>query len=77
MGIQVQGGQESTGRRKTSKYFASDKEKSKNEKEVEEFSAKRKSETADLKLPPGKKVHKTKNDDDEDFVLTYYQESFC
>ncbi|CAI9105835.1 OLC1v1004852C1 [Oldenlandia corymbosa var. corymbosa] len=61
----VVGGQDSSGRRRTSKYFA-DKEK----KEVEGLPEKRKSETADLRASPAKKVNKNKNEDDEDFVLS-------
>ncbi|KAL2536029.1 Replication factor C subunit 1 [Forsythia ovata] len=72
----VQGSQESSGRRKTSKYFSKDKQNVKDEMEVEEFSAKRKAQRggsgdldSDVKPPPGKKVHKVENDDDdEDFV---------
>lgn len=73
----VKEGQESAGRRKTSKYFASDKQKAKDAKEIEEFSAKRKAPAAskeihsDVKPPPGKKVHKNEDDDNaEDFVET-------
>ncbi|KAK4482758.1 hypothetical protein RD792_009926 [Penstemon davidsonii] len=67
----VQGVQEGS-RRKTSKYFAKDKN-SKDEMEVEETSMKRKSQKvsgeldSDLKPPPGKKIHKL-DDEDEDFV---------
>lgn len=73
----VKEGQESAGRRKTSKYFASDKQKAKDAKEIEEFSAKRKAPAAskeihsDVKPPPGKKVHKNEDDDNaQDFVET-------
>ncbi|XP_027104985.2 replication factor C subunit 1 isoform X1 [Coffea arabica] len=73
----VKEGQESASRRKTSKYFASDKQNAKDAKEIEEFSAKRKAPMAskeihgDVKPPPGKKVHKNEDDDnDEDFVDT-------
>ncbi|KAL3518671.1 hypothetical protein ACH5RR_021260 [Cinchona calisaya] len=72
----VKEGQESVGRRKTSKYFASDKQKPKVDKEIEDFLAKRKAPTAsrdihsDVKPPPEKKFHKNENDDnDEDFVV--------
>ncbi|KAK4482759.1 hypothetical protein RD792_009927 [Penstemon davidsonii] len=67
----VQGVQEGS-RRKTSKYFAKDKN-SKDEMEVEETSMKRKSQKvsgeldSDLKPPPGKKIHKL-DDEDEDFA---------
>uniref|UniRef100_A0A5B7ACB2 Replication factor C subunit 1 n=1 Tax=Davidia involucrata TaxID=16924 RepID=A0A5B7ACB2_DAVIN len=69
----VHGGQESSGRRKTSKYFATDKQKPKDEKQMEDLSAKRKAQkggeelSSDAKPPPGKKLHKV--DDDDDFVL--------
>ncbi|XP_019197822.1 PREDICTED: replication factor C subunit 1 isoform X2 [Ipomoea nil] len=67
-------GQESSGRRKTSKYFATGK--AKEEKEVEELSSKRKAQRDSEELsghgkpPPGKKAHKAVgDDDDDDFVL--------
>ncbi|XP_059429692.1 replication factor C subunit 1 isoform X2 [Corylus avellana] len=70
---QVHGGQENSGRRKTSKYFATDKQKLKEEKETEEhLPAKRKTQKdsdESLKSPPSKKVHKVDADDDDDFVL--------
>lgn len=50
-------GQEGSGRRKTSKYFARDKQKPNNEMETE-----------NMKSPPGKRSHEL-NDDDDDFVL--------
>ncbi|KAF3652146.1 Replication factor C subunit 1 [Capsicum annuum] len=68
----VQEGQETAGRRKTSKYFATDKVKPKEEK-VEEVSAKRKaqndggSSSANEKPPAAKRIHKA--EDDDDFVL--------
>lgn len=70
--MQVHGGQENSGRRKTSKYFATDKQKPKEEKETEELPAKRKTQKdsdESLKSPPSKKVHKVDVDDDDDFVL--------
>ncbi|XP_057955237.1 replication factor C subunit 1 isoform X2 [Malania oleifera] len=76
----VEGGQEGTGRRKTSKYFAKSKEKPKDEKESEPASAKRKTQLgseglpSDVKSPPAKKIHKAgvvdDDDDDEDFVVS-------
>ncbi|XP_062171503.1 replication factor C subunit 1 isoform X2 [Alnus glutinosa] len=69
---QVHGGQENSARRKTSKYFATDKQKPKEEKETEELPAKRKTQKdsdESLKSPPSKKVHKVDVDDDDDFVL--------
>ncbi|KAI3450784.1 hypothetical protein Pfo_007449 [Paulownia fortunei] len=69
----VQGVQECTGRRKTSKYFAKDGQSAKDEMEVEEVSAKKMAQrgskelASDVKPPPGKKIHKLENDD-EDFV---------
>lgn len=68
----LQVGQESSGRRKTSKYFATDK--AKEEKEVDELPSKRKAQrgievlSGHGKPPPGKKAHKAV-DDDDDFVL--------
>ncbi|CAA2992856.1 replication factor C subunit 1 [Olea europaea subsp. europaea] len=77
----VQESQESSGRRKTSKYFSKDKHV-KDELEVEEVSAKRKAQRgrgeldSDVKPPPGKKVHKVEDeDDDEDFVTPSRRES--
>lgn len=70
----VQGAQESTGRRKTSKYFSSDKQNPKEGTGVEEPSLKRKAQTSsiekntDVKPPPGKRAHKVE-DNDDDFVL--------
>ncbi|XP_059665886.1 replication factor C subunit 1 isoform X2 [Cornus florida] len=71
----VQGGQESSGRRKTSKYFDTDKQKQKDEKEMEDLSGKRKVRkggedlSGDVKPSPAKKLHKAEEDDDDDFVL--------
>ncbi|XP_028068983.1 replication factor C subunit 1 isoform X2 [Camellia sinensis] len=73
---QVHEGQESSGRRKTSKYFGTEKPKPKDEKEKEELSAKRKVQkdgeelSSDVKPPPVKKLHKVDEDedDDDDFV---------
>ncbi|CAN4084390.1 unnamed protein product [Withania somnifera] len=67
----VQEGQETAGRRKTSKYFAADKVQAKEEK-VEEVSAKRKahdagrSSSVNEKPPAAKRIHK---DEGDDFVL--------
>ncbi|XP_010248015.1 PREDICTED: replication factor C subunit 1 isoform X2 [Nelumbo nucifera] len=64
---------EGSGRRKTSKYFATDSQKPKDEKEIECTPAKRKTEKSreelncDVKPPSAKRVHK--GDEDEDFVL--------
>ncbi|KAL6497828.1 replication factor C subunit 1 [Orobanche hederae] len=71
----VQGVQEcSSGRRKTSKYFAKDGS-AKDEMDVEEVPAKKKAQSgttviaSNVKTPPGKKIHKLASDDeDEDFV---------
>ncbi|GAB2280157.1 replication factor C subunit 1 [Dionaea muscipula] len=60
---------ETTGRRKTSKYFDKDHQKPKTVKEVAEVSTKRKGGEdlpSDVKIPPAKKVHKVKNDADDD-----------
>lgn len=58
-------------RRKTSKYFA-DKQKPKDEEEQVEVLGKRKSQ-ADAKdvqkPPPSKKLHKTEEENDDDFVF--------
>ncbi|KAL4611280.1 hypothetical protein ACB092_08G112500 [Castanea dentata] len=66
---------ESSGRRKTSKYFATDKQKPKNEKETEELPTKRKAQKHNdesVKPPPAKKVHivDDDDDDDDDFVIS-------
>ncbi|KAM7528495.1 hypothetical protein LguiB_031905 [Lonicera macranthoides] len=71
----VQGGHESSARRKTSKYFSSDNQKPKDEKEVEEPSSKRKFQkgsgelSSEAKPSPGKKLRKVDDDNDDDFVL--------
>lgn len=83
--LQGLSGGESTGRRITSKYFASEKQKSKDAKEIEglpikrkspqdakESPAKRKSQKdseESPKAPPSKKLNKT-DDNDDDFVLS-------
>ncbi|KAH9659427.1 Replication factor C subunit 1 [Citrus sinensis] len=64
------GGHESMGRRKTSKYFATDKQKPEDGGEKEELPAKRKAEKDDgksVRSSPLKKFHKA-DDDDDDFV---------
>ncbi|KAM3740351.1 hypothetical protein ACB098_08G092400 [Castanea mollissima] len=68
---------ESSGRRKTSKYFATDKQKPKDEKETEELPTKRKAQKHNdesVKPPPAKKVHivddDDDDDDDDDFVIS-------
>ncbi|XP_056169280.1 replication factor C subunit 1 isoform X2 [Syzygium oleosum] len=64
--------QETSTRKKTSKYFAADKLKPKDEIEPEEVSTKRKPQKdteQSLKPPPSKKMHKVEDDDDDDFVL--------
>ena len=70
-----QGGQESTGRRKTSKYFEKTKEKAEVETEKVVTPAKRKSQKGvedsnDLIKPPAKKFHTVveEDDDDDDFA---------
>ncbi|KAL0436231.1 UNVERIFIED_CONTAM: Replication factor C subunit [Sesamum radiatum] len=71
----AQGMQECSGRRKTSKYFAKDGKNAKDEMEVEESSTEKKGQKGSMELtkvksPPGKKIHKLENDDeDEDFVI--------
>ncbi|KAH9699374.1 Replication factor C subunit 1 [Citrus sinensis] len=64
------GGHESMGRRKTSKYFATDKQKPEDGGEKEELPAKRKAKKDDgksVRSSPLKKFHKA-DDDDDDFV---------
>ncbi|KAF3955686.1 hypothetical protein CMV_019119 [Castanea mollissima] len=64
---------ESSGRRKTSKYFATDKQKPKDEKETKELPTKRKAQKHNdelVKPPPAKKVHIVDDDDDDDFVIS-------
>ncbi|KAL6966691.1 replication factor C subunit 1 [Sarracenia purpurea var. burkii] len=70
----VNADQESSGRRKTSKYFASEKQKPKDKKEIDELSAKRKVQRgsevcSDMKSPPLKKHLKVDDDDDEIVLL--------
>ncbi|XP_047324594.1 replication factor C subunit 1-like [Impatiens glandulifera] len=62
-------GNENSGRKKTSKYFANDKTKSDKEQEIE-ISGKRKAlkEEAELKPPPHKKQHIVDKKDADDFV---------
>ncbi|XP_071709614.1 replication factor C subunit 1 isoform X2 [Rutidosis leptorrhynchoides] len=64
----AQGGQESSGRRKTSKYFGADKQNQESVSEVSGSAAKRKLQksSADVKPPPVKKQHMVKDEDDED-----------
>lgn len=64
------GGNDNSGRRKTSKYFPSDKPKNDKEQEIEETSGKRKAhkEETELKPPPHKKQHLVNEKDDDDFV---------
>ena len=69
--MQAHVSQNSSGRRKTSKYFATDKQKPKDEKETQQLPAKRKTQKDNdesEKPPPTKKVHII--DDDDDFVLS-------
>ncbi|KAG6789126.1 hypothetical protein POTOM_005216 [Populus tomentosa] len=69
----VCGGQEGSGRRKSSKYFAANKQKQKEDKEVEDLPAKRKAQNdgvQSVKPPPSKKVHKVDDEEeDDDFSL--------
>ncbi|XP_051134317.1 replication factor C subunit 1 isoform X2 [Andrographis paniculata] len=74
-GKMVQGIQECSGRRKTSKYFAKDGQDAKDEMDVDEVPSKKKAQkgraesTGDVKSPPLKKAHKLEEEDgDEDFV---------
>ncbi|KAI3939095.1 hypothetical protein MKX01_001963 [Papaver californicum] len=68
----TRGGQESSGRKKTSRYFATKADKSKDEQEVEKTVAKRKPQESskalddDVKAPPVKKVHKAKEEKNGD-----------
>ncbi|KAG2674239.1 hypothetical protein I3760_13G125000 [Carya illinoinensis] len=67
----VHGGQESSGRRKTSKYFATDKQKPEDEEETKELPAKRKTQKDSIessKPTPPKKARNVE-DDDDDFLL--------
>ena len=62
-------GQEGSGRRKTSKYFAANKQKQKGDEEVEDLPAKRKAQNdgvQSVKAPPSKKVHKVEDDEEDD-----------
>ncbi|XP_042483275.1 replication factor C subunit 1 isoform X1 [Macadamia integrifolia] len=69
---QVQGSQEGSGRRKSSKYFATDSEETRDEKEMQTTPAKRMSQK-NTKPPATKRLHKVDDDDDDDddddFVL--------
>ncbi|KAG4980033.1 hypothetical protein JHK84_033609 [Glycine max] len=62
----VAGGQESSGRRITSKYFNSNKQKGKDKKEMQELPAKRKNMKDSEEIPEPKKIHE---DDGDDSVL--------
>ncbi|KAI3928871.1 hypothetical protein MKW92_043682 [Papaver armeniacum] len=68
----VSGGQESSGRRKTSRYFATKADKSKDEQEVEKTVAKRKPQESskalddDVEPSPVKKLHKAKEEKNDD-----------
>ncbi|PIN00826.1 hypothetical protein CDL12_26673 [Handroanthus impetiginosus] len=72
----VQGVQECSGRRKTSKYFAKDGQSAKDEMEVEEVPAKKNARKGSTELPsnvmppPGKKIQKLENDDEDDDFIT-------
>ena len=72
--MQAHASQECSGRRKTSKYFVTDKQKPKDDKEKQELPTKRKSQKHNdesVKPPPAKKVHKVDDDDDDDdFILS-------
>ncbi|KAL7605712.1 hypothetical protein Lser_V15G15520 [Lactuca serriola] len=73
----AQGGQESSGRRKTSKYFASDKQNKEDPTEISEVTAKRKAKSDDVKPSPVKKSRKVDDDDDDDddFVMPKTEKS--
>ncbi|KAF9684818.1 hypothetical protein SADUNF_Sadunf04G0158200 [Salix dunnii] len=63
------GGQEGSGRRKTSKYFSANKQKQKGDEEVEDLPAKRKAQNdgvQSVKAPPSKKVCKVDDDEEDD-----------
>ncbi|RZC57627.1 hypothetical protein C5167_004930 [Papaver somniferum] len=68
----ISGGQESSGRRKTSRYFATKADKSKDEQEVEKTVAKRKPQESskalddDVKPPPLKKFQMAKEEENAD-----------
>ncbi|XP_027910745.1 replication factor C subunit 1 [Vigna unguiculata] len=59
----VAGGQESSGRRVTSKYFNTNKQKVKDEKETQELPAKRKNVKDSEDIPQPKKIHEDVGDD--------------
>ncbi|XP_020234194.1 replication factor C subunit 1 isoform X2 [Cajanus cajan] len=59
----VPGGQESSGRRVTSKYFNANKQKVKDEKETQELPAKRKNMKDSEDMPEPKKIHEDDGDD--------------
>lgn len=61
--MQVAGGQESSGRRVTSKYFNTNKQKVKDEKETQELPAKRKNVKDSEDIPEPKKIHEDVGDD--------------
>lgn len=66
----MQASQENSGRRKTSKYFSTDKPKE--EKESVEVTAKRKNQKDDddsVKPLPAKKIRKVDSDSDDDFIM--------
>nr|XP_011459476.1 PREDICTED: LOW QUALITY PROTEIN: replication factor C subunit 1 [Fragaria vesca subsp. vesca] len=68
----VHGGQESSGRRKTSKHFPPNKSKPDEEKETVQVPAKRKIQSGPVESSrpsPAKKVQKVEDDDDDDFVM--------
>jgi len=61
--LQVAGGQESSGRRVTSKYFNTNKQKVKDEKGTQELPAKRKNAKDSEDVPEPKKIHEDVGDD--------------
>lgn len=70
----VHGGQENSGRRKTSKYFTTDKPKDEKETEVPAKRKTHKEPDESVKPSPAKKVHKVV-DDDDDFVLPHLKKN--
>ncbi|PQQ01921.1 replication factor C subunit 1 isoform X3 [Prunus yedoensis var. nudiflora] len=70
----VHGGQENSGRRKTSKYFTTDKPKDEKETEVPAKRKTYKEPDESVKPSPAKKVHKVV-DDDDDFVLPHLKKN--
>ncbi|CAB4289777.1 unnamed protein product [Prunus armeniaca] len=70
----VHGGQENSGRRKTSKYFTTDKPKAEKETEVPAKRKTHKEPDESVKPSPAKKVHKVV-DDDDDFVLPHLKKN--